>query len=371
VFSTIFLFALFISCTLSAGETGGCTADNCKTGCVDCFADPCADAQCVGQGEVKCVADYCGGCNARFYNGDGVEVTESCMDCRLVDCAEPLCIEGYKSGYTDDSCCPTCVCDTVNCFAQPCEVTSCDAFPDAVCEDDYCGGCNARFYLVNEKEGTKEEVTEKCSTVDCSAVLCAMYLLECKPGFTQTTVPGTCCEYECTECSNVACFANPCEVIKRECKAFPDATCVPNYCRDSCSYDFVDSDGNSVDCGDGDVTLDATVEDVDDSDKTTITVKPAVGVKADTLSEEDIEALKQEIISEFTRAGVFDVEVTATTDSNGDVVFEAKVKSEDRQAVEDALNANPDYVMVDVEPTGDNATGIYLSMLLVVCMFTL
>jgi len=102
------------------------------------------------------VADYCGGCNARFYNGDGVEVTDACMDCRLVDCAEPLCIEGYKSEVTEDSCCPTCVCENiVNCFAQPCGVTTCDAYPEAVCEDDYCGGCNARFYLLNEKEGTK------------------------------------------------------------------------------------------------------------------------------------------------------------------------------------------------------------------------
>ena len=51
--------------------------------------------------------------------------------------------------------CPAGV-DEVACFAAPCLFASCPAFPFARCVDDYCGGCNARFYT---EDG---EVTEDC-----------------------------------------------------------------------------------------------------------------------------------------------------------------------------------------------------------------
>ena len=34
----------------------------------------------------------------------------------------------------------------VNCFAAPCGSATCDKYPSAVCVDDYCKGCNARFF---------------------------------------------------------------------------------------------------------------------------------------------------------------------------------------------------------------------------------
>ena len=43
------------------------------------------------------------------------------------------CIEGY-----------------VECFVDPCEVTDCPAYPNAVFEADYCGGCNANCYVGDE-----------------------------------------------------------------------------------------------------------------------------------------------------------------------------------------------------------------------------
>lgn len=55
---------------------------------------------------------------------------------------------------------PTCPPDKppVNCFANPCQVTSCPAHPEARCESDFCGGCNARFFDDQDKE-----VTDSCS----------------------------------------------------------------------------------------------------------------------------------------------------------------------------------------------------------------
>ena len=36
---------------------------------------------------------------------------------------------------------------SVQCLVDPCQFASCENHPDAVCIADYCGGCNARFFL--------------------------------------------------------------------------------------------------------------------------------------------------------------------------------------------------------------------------------
>ena len=36
--------------------------------------------------------------------------------------------------------------EPVNCFVAPCDVSSCPAYPDATCIDNYCGGCNAEYF---------------------------------------------------------------------------------------------------------------------------------------------------------------------------------------------------------------------------------
>jgi hypothetical protein len=42
---------------------------------VECFADPCQVAPSCGDGE--CVANYCGGCNAEFYDESGYAVCQA------------------------------------------------------------------------------------------------------------------------------------------------------------------------------------------------------------------------------------------------------------------------------------------------------
>ncbi|GAU97063.1 hypothetical protein RvY_08422 [Ramazzottius varieornatus] len=46
----------------------------------------------------------------------------------------------------------------VNCFVQPCLGKTCSNYPNAVCQDDYCGGCNARFFV------GRREVTYRCGS---------------------------------------------------------------------------------------------------------------------------------------------------------------------------------------------------------------
>ena len=43
----------------------------------------------------------------------------------------------------------------MNCVDSPCRHATCPAFPSARCEDDYCGGCFARFYVENEEVNCK------------------------------------------------------------------------------------------------------------------------------------------------------------------------------------------------------------------------
>lgn len=39
----------------------------------------------------------------------------------------------------------------VNCLVPPCQNAKCEANPGARCENNYCGGCNADFYVNNKK----------------------------------------------------------------------------------------------------------------------------------------------------------------------------------------------------------------------------
>ena len=54
--------------------------------------------------------------------------------------------------------------EPVNCFMDPCQFASCPAFPTAVCEADYCGGCYARFFV--------EMKSQTCAMkTECAAVI--------------------------------------------------------------------------------------------------------------------------------------------------------------------------------------------------------
>ena len=48
---------------------------------VYCFVDPCQVTTCPTHPEARCISDYCGGCNARFFDDEGNEVTKSCSKC--------------------------------------------------------------------------------------------------------------------------------------------------------------------------------------------------------------------------------------------------------------------------------------------------
>jgi hypothetical protein len=149
---------------------------------VSCLIDPCTVGNCLAYPGARCEADYCGGCNARFYTGD-VEVTDKCdmpiqpcqsqggrnlnIYCGLGSSGEcptrSYCdvhpTDVFASCCCNDSAaiCPNCT-YPVYCFANPCQFANCRSYPSARCEADYCGGCNARFYMGDI------EVTDRCDS---------------------------------------------------------------------------------------------------------------------------------------------------------------------------------------------------------------
>ena len=63
----------------------------------------------------------------------------------------------------------------MDCFIDPCEVATCPGAPYATCKSNYCGGCNARFFIGDE------DITDTCgkylhskngpTLLDCNSIL--------------------------------------------------------------------------------------------------------------------------------------------------------------------------------------------------------
>ncbi|XP_069107784.1 kielin/chordin-like protein [Argopecten irradians] len=158
-----------------------------------CTFVPCEREMCPNHPSAKCVDNYCGGCNARFYL-NGRDVTKTCK--KIVP-SPRTCPNGKPR---------------VNCLINPCRSQSCPRLPRATCVADYCGGCKARFYLHGQ------EVTKTCQIV---------------------APPPTICD---NGLPPVNCLVNPCSV--QQCPLIPNAKCVADYCGGCNAKFFVN--GNEV-----------------------------------------------------------------------------------------------------------------------------
>jgi hypothetical protein len=84
-----------------------CCGEACKCGdgseFVECFADPCQTTTCSDAS--SCVANYCGGCNAEFYNQNGEPICTACT--QNSDCAsDQQCLNGqcHTLCTSDENC---------------------------------------------------------------------------------------------------------------------------------------------------------------------------------------------------------------------------------------------------------------------------
>ncbi|XP_033728451.1 prestalk D11 protein-like [Pecten maximus] len=144
-----------------------------------CTFVPCERETCPNHPQATCVDNYCGGCNAKFFLGHR-EVTQTCKKLSPVP-------TGCKNGEP-----------MVKCLVNPCTVKTCHRHPHATCVADYCGGCNAKFFL------NGHEVTQTCKNI--------------------TPSPTTCKNGE----PLVNCLVNPCSA--QGCPRYPNAKCVADYC---------------------------------------------------------------------------------------------------------------------------------------------
>nr|CAB3267843.1 zonadhesin [Phallusia mammillata] len=258
---------------------------------VNCLVDPCQFATCPRFPQARCVSNYCGGCNHDFYIGDKKIPKEKCecesnqiyypgckpcqstcenpnpvctLDCRPgCACRKGLTLKGKKC-VLPRQCgpCPPGV-PQVQCVIDPCEVNTCPRFPEAECRANFCGGCNAEFFLngkqipdekchcrssLNEEfstcappcDATCEEPRKLCSLQERCTRRCA-----CRTGYVRNSknvcIPLSKCPKKCNSALNErfrACAApcdatcknllKPCSLLK---KCTARCACSPGYVR--------------------------------------------------------------------------------------------------------------------------------------------
>ncbi|XP_055346524.1 uncharacterized protein LOC129594003 [Paramacrobiotus metropolitanus] len=110
-----------------------------------------------------------------------------------------------------------------NCLRSPCSVSSCPAFPGAECRDDYCGGCNARYYVNNRQVNCASSgaVSRRKREEHCPFV-------KCPP-------------------PDIPCPHSPC--ANQHCPAYPSALCCHLPCDPPCSFSwYVGNQDVTEDC---------------------------------------------------------------------------------------------------------------------------
>jgi len=82
-----------------------CECNECAKGVpfVQCFAQPCSFQETECKEAASCSDDYCGGCNAHYFDAAGNEICKKCPD---IMCAL-FCANGYE---TNENGCEMCKC---------------------------------------------------------------------------------------------------------------------------------------------------------------------------------------------------------------------------------------------------------------------
>ena len=129
--------------------------------------DMCNTCYCQGDGSISCTEKAC------LEECTGGQVWNYCGSACTATCSEPYPICTYQCVakcecppdtplWDGNQCIKPSDCvlcpdgnDPVTCFAAPCDVSTCSAYPNAECIDNYCGGCSAEYYVDGKKVDCK------------------------------------------------------------------------------------------------------------------------------------------------------------------------------------------------------------------------
>ncbi|XP_035671401.1 waprin-Phi1-like [Branchiostoma floridae] len=126
----------------------------------------------------------------------------------------------------------------VFCFVDPCRFATCAAHPDATCISNYCGGCNAVFYDINDNE-------VNCDDPYCPSGDAYLPGIFCGRGPNRQDCPPThSCQVHPADAWAVCC---PNSATVGEC---PDTTGMVGACAEFCSSD-ADCSGGQRCCSNG------------------------------------------------------------------------------------------------------------------------
>ncbi len=105
-----------------------------------CFSNPCHVSSCPNSPSARCVPNFCGGCNAHYFDSDGNNVTDRCN-------TRDICPDGSP---------------VVRCARDPCEFASCGdndtGEVTARCLSNFCGNCS---YIFIDSAGN--DITNSCA----------------------------------------------------------------------------------------------------------------------------------------------------------------------------------------------------------------
>eukprot|EP01084_Bolivina_argentea_P093880 168790_1 len=222
----------------------------CSIGWVYCSPAPCQQYKCTFYPNAFCINNYCGECSATFYDSMNNELTPAqCGGIMSVGSVPitmapipitpattnpptnqiintlpnppPATTRITTTTTTTTTTSPpvfihNCHLGWVHCDAPPCLISTCNNYPQAICRDNYCGGCNADYYMSGIK-----------LTSD-----------QCGAPIIKITTPSPTIQPPCLQV-RVNCLVDPCAVATG-CPAFPNAICNSNNCG-GCYADYYDN----------------------------------------------------------------------------------------------------------------------------------